>query len=140
MLAIITSRNPENVIDRNFSNYNFQNYWQLSFPEMLAVIIFWNVSSHICYKCQRQMLAIIISRDISNLNFLKCWRHIITFIISKKCQRWMLTNIIFRNDNDKCQILENLEILASNVSKSNFQKYWRSMLAVIIFRNVGDEC
>ena len=46
MLPIITSRNAENIASemlaikssRNVGNYKFPKYWQLRFPEMLAII------------------------------------------------------------------------------------------------------
>ena len=40
----------------------------------------------------------------------------------------------------KCYQLENPDMLATNVINNKFQKYWRYMLAIIIFRDGGDKC
>ena len=48
MLAIITCRNPaEHMLFQNVSNCSFQKCLQLEFPEILATLIFQNVSNHI---------------------------------------------------------------------------------------------
>ena len=52
----------------------------------------------------------------------------------------MLATIIVRNAGDKCYLLENPEMLATNASNYNFQKCWRYMLAIILFRDAGDKC
>ena len=45
----------------------------------------------------------------------------------------------FRISGDKCYQLENLEMLATNVSKYNFLKCWRQILKIRMFGNAGDK-
>ena len=52
----------------------------------------------------------------------------------------MLAITIFRNAGDKYYQLENPEMLSTDVSNYNFQKYWRQMLAFVVFRDAGNEC
>ena len=50
----------------------------------------------------------------------------------------MLAIILFRNAGDKIYQFENPEMLATVDSNYNFQKFWRYMLAIRMFRNTVD--
>ena len=58
MLTIITCRNSGNMIFRNVSNYSFQKCWP-KVSEILAIVIFQNVSNHICRNAGGNMLAFV---------------------------------------------------------------------------------
>ena len=51
----------------------------------------------------------------------------------------MLAIINFRIAGDKGYQLESPEMLATNASNYKFQKCWRFILAIIMFRNAGDK-
>ena len=89
MLITIFVRSAYHFVPRNVSNYNFQNYWQLLFHEILAIIYSGMLAVIICRKHDDErrrtltiifskMLSIIafgaITKDVCNYNFQKCWQ------------------------------------------------------------------
>ena len=126
----------QNMIYRNASNYNFQKCWQIWFPEITKILIFWNVSKPICleqlatvfnkkiFMAWRRMLTNIVFKILANVTN-KCWRDMLTIIFSEM----LATNV----SNSSFS-----EMLAIDVSKYNFQKCWRRMLTITMFRNAGD--
>ena len=139
MLAIICSRNVSNpnpgnmisemlalIISRNVSKYNNPTHWQVYCPEVLAILFIRNAGG----KCQ-QFFVSKMATNVNHYNFQKCESldvsEMLTIIACRSPEHMIFRNV--RNYNfQKCQQPGHI-----------CQKYWRQMLAIVVFEN-GDAC
>ena len=127
MLAIMISRNVSNrnheqfpkcqqlQFSRTVDKYNFPKYWQLYFPEMLAIIFVRNAGGK-CYhsffsRKWRRMLTVIVSRNVRHYQF----------------PEWLAIEISRNTGN----------YIFRNISKYIFQKCQQQVLANSVFENIG---
>ena len=105
MLTITICRNVNNLDVLKSWKYDFPKCQQLQFPEILAIII----SSFPKYcqlqisKCQQSYLLEMLAPNASNI-FSKMATNANNYEF-QKCWRLMITSIIFRNCDNKCQLL-----------------------------------
>ena len=117
----------------NINSYIFQKCQQLEFPEMLTIItsryhehvIFRNVSKYSFQKCRQYYFSEILAILISKMIAIILLEMMATNVSNYMFQKWrrMLAIRIF-----------------INIINYIFQKWQRQMLAIVMFRNIGDKC